>query len=248
MKKYPINLSALKYLETGQFIIRFISDFQSTGVNASTDPDFNTLYLSLQEQSPVYDSALMQIRAKALSEVLFGQDRIRDKKFFTLRRAIFVYRYSDEEAKQIAYRILKIIIRSYNNIDKENYEAESLALDNLVAELRSAENLPHVQALNLEVFIDQLELANNNFKTTFNTRSADVLDDVVYDVKMLRKNLLNTYRELAEYVFVMAKRRDTPYYTKTLDALNNGRKYYADLLAKRNGVAQKENDNSHLGS
>ncbi len=244
MKKYPINLAGLKYLETGQFIIRFFRDFESTGVNVTTDPDFNVLYASLLQQSPVYDSALMQIRAKALSEVLFDQDRKRDKKFFTLRRAIYVYRYSEVEAEQIAYSVLKIIIRAYNNIDKANYEAESLALDNFVAELRSAENLPHIQLLNLEVHVNSLELANNTFKTTFNTRSADVLDDTVYDVKMLRKNLLNTYRELAEYVFVMAKRRNTPYYTKTLDALNNGRIYFANILAKRNGVTKIGNDNN----
>ena len=57
----------------------------------------------------------------------------------------------------------------------------------------------------------------------------------MYDTKLLRKNILATYKDLAEYVFVMAKRKNVAFYTDTLTAINNGRKYFADILAKRAG-------------
>ena len=100
MKLYPIATSQLQYLETGQFIIRFLTDFESLNLNPATDPEFKSLYDSLKTQSPIYDLALMQIRAE--TELLIAQDDIRDKKMATLRRAIGVYRYSDEPAEQAA--------------------------------------------------------------------------------------------------------------------------------------------------
>lgn len=44
MKLYPLSASKLQYLETGQFIIRFLSDFENFPLDASTDPDFKRLY------------------------------------------------------------------------------------------------------------------------------------------------------------------------------------------------------------
>ena len=99
MKLYTLNTARLQYLETGQFIIRFLTDFESLNLDPATDPEFKTLHDSLKTQSPVYDEALMQVRAKAESELLIAQDDIRDKKVATLRRAIDVYKYSDEPAE-----------------------------------------------------------------------------------------------------------------------------------------------------
>ena len=235
MKLYPLSTSQLQYLETGQFIIRFLTDFGSLNLDPATDAELKTLYDSLKTQSPIYDVALMQIRAKAETELLIAQDDIRDKKMATLRRAIGVYRHSDEPAEQSAHNLLKILLSVYKNIELANFEAESLGVDNLVAELRNPTYSPAVQTLGVAVHLNNLEQANSNFKTTFNTRSTTTITTAVYDTKLLRKNILNTYRDLAEYVFVMAKRKNVAFYTDTLTAINNGRKYFADILAKRAG-------------
>lgn len=235
MKLYALNTTKLQYLETGQFIIRFLTDFESLNLDPATDAEFKILHDSLKTQSPVYDEALMQIRAKAETELLIAQDDIRDKKIATLRRAIGVYRYSDEPAEQSAHNLLKILLTVYKNIETTNFEAESLGLSNLVAELRNNTYLPAVQALALAVHVNNLETANNNFKITFNTRSTSTINTAVYDTKLLRKNILSTYKDLAEYVFVMAKRKKTSFFVDTFTVINNGRKYFADILAKRAG-------------
>jgi hypothetical protein len=236
MEMHPLNTTRLQLLEVGQFIIRFMTDFESKNLDPATDAEFKILYTSLQTQSPVFDAALMQVRAKVESELLMIQDNARDKKVTTLRRGLSVFEHSDVLAEQNAYKLIKIVLNTYKDIEKVNFEAESLGVANLVAELRNANNAPFVQVLGLSVLIDNLETANETFKTTFNTRSTATINTTVYNTKKLRAEILTTYRDLAEYVMVMAKRKQTPFFIDTLTALNNGRKYFADIIARRSGT------------
>ena len=121
------------------------------------------------------------------------------------------------------------------DIETVNYEAESLGVDNLIVELRNGIHLPAVQLLMLERHINNLETANTNFKKKFDIRSTDTISTIVYDAKALRTTILDTYKELAEYVLVMAKRRNTQYYLDILTVVNNGRDYFANILARHDG-------------
>lgn len=236
MKLYPLNLSRLNYLDSGQFIVRYLTDFSNSGIDVSTDADFKALHNSLVQQSPLFNDALMQIRAQAETIELIALDQTRDKKVTTLRRALSVFENSDTTDEQAAYQLIKITLTTYKDIDKVNYEAESLGIDNLIAELRNASHIAAVQALGIEVHINNLETANTNFKNKFNTRSTEAINTIVYDTKALRKAILETYKELAEYILVMAKRRNTAYYLDILKTINNGREYFATILARHNSV------------
>jgi hypothetical protein len=240
MKLYPLNLSRLQYVESGQFIVRYLTDITSAGIVTTTDAEFKNLHQALVSQSPKYNDALVQIKAKAESAMLLDQDDKRDKKIVTIRRAVSVYEFSDIAAEQVAYRNLKIVLHSFDGVEKRNYEAETLGIVNLLRELHSTTYAPFVQLLGLGRYITDLETASNNFTTMFNKRSNDIISTVVYDTKALRTNLLDSYKNLAEYVLVMAKtKKNTDYYTNILAVINNGRQYYADILAKREGVAAK---------
>lgn len=54
-----------------------------------------------------------------------------------------------------------------------------------------------------------------------------------YDMKTLRRDLLNKYGDFAKYVLAMAKATDNPLFTTALNLLNTARKYYNDMVAKR---------------
>ena len=235
MNLYPITISQLTYLDSGQFIVRYITDFENSSVDASADPDFKAVHDSLLEQSPIYNQALMQIRAQAETVELIGLDEARDKKVTTLRRALSVFEHSDDATEKAAYGLVKIVLRTYKNIETVNYEAESLGVDNLIVELRNGIHLPAVQLLVLERHINNLETANTNFKKKFDIRSTDTITTEVYDAKALRTTILDTYKELAEYVLVMAKRRNTQYYLDILKIVNNGREYFATIVARNAG-------------
>ena len=55
----------------------------------------------------------------------------------------------------------------------------------------------------------------------------------VYNVKDLRKELTDIYQRLSAYIIANAQVKDEAFFTKTMEVLNNSRKYYADVLARR---------------
>jgi Family of unknown function (DUF6261) len=236
MELQKIPTSRLQYLESGQFIIRFFKDFDNSGLDPATDPEFKLSYDSLKQQSPIYDLGLKQIKAKAESEELAELDSIRDKKLTTLRRAINVYEHTDVEVERLAYNLIKIVLRSYKDIEVANFEAETLGLKKLIVELQNSKHLAAVKTLKLEDHISNLENANNNFTATFDSRSTKTISEATYDTKLLRKNIFDTYNDLVNYVVIMANRKKAvSFYADTLNTINYGRKYYADILAKRGG-------------
>jgi hypothetical protein len=239
MNLYPLTISRLSYLDSGQFIVRYLTDFQNSGLDPATDPDFKVIHEALKTQSPLFNAALMQVRAKAESEELMALDIRRDQKMATLRRALSVFEYTDVPAELTAYKLIKITLKTYKDIERENFEAESLGLDNLVVALNNAATLPSVQVLKLEGHVGNLKLANDQFKAKFSTRSSDTISTVVYDTKTIRNTILATYKNLAEYALVMAKNRSTnAFYGELLTIINNGRAYFATILARQASASE----------
>lgn len=233
MKLHKLNTSHLQYVESGEFIIRFLTDFGNSSLTATDDPEFNALFNSLTLQSPVYNRALMQVQARSESDELLRLDGIRDQKISTVRSAVNVYKYTDDEAEKLAYALIMTLIDKYKGIEIMNFEAQSLAIDNFVAHLKEPNYIGAVNTLRFENHVSLLETTNNNFKTLFSSRSTGMINTEVYDTKTIRKNILTTYKDLAEYVYVMAKQKKTPYFMEILNIANTGRSYYSDILARR---------------
>ena len=235
MKLYPINIVRLQYAETGQFVNRFITDFINSGLNAALDPVFKVHFDNLSNQMPTFTLALDQLQAREETLEILNLDLHRDRKITTFRRAHSVSEFTDDLAEKVAYNSIKIVLNKYKNLEKDKYEVERLRTDRLLIELRNADHLPHLQLLQLENHANKLEASNNAFKTKFDQRSTEIITTLVYDTKALRTELIKTYRDLAEYVLVMAKSHNTPYYISLLDVANNGRQYFANSLARSSG-------------
>ncbi len=119
----------------------------------------------------------------------------------------------------------------YKDLKTRNYPTETLGINNLIDELRSATNQPLSHLLLLDSHIDNLEEANNNFVKKFNKRSTDVISNETYDTKQLRKAILATYVELTDYVVVIAKRRNNDYYNTLITAINYSRQYFKPIVS-----------------
>jgi hypothetical protein len=195
MKLYPITVKKMHLLEAGQFIIRTTTDITNLGLNLAQDADIAQLHASLVSQSPTFELAIMQVRSQAETSELAALDSIRDKKFTTLKRAFSVFENTDDSTEKTAYNLVKLLLNNYKDIDVLNYEAESLAIDRMILDLNNATYTTAVQTLSLQSHISNLETANNNFKTKFSARSSNTINTVVYDSKLLRKNIFETYKE-----------------------------------------------------
>ena len=239
MKLHSISVSQLLMLESGQFIKRLITDFDNSGLTASTDPEFALQLNELKAQLPTYTDALMQIQAKEESLYIAGLDLVRDRQFSAVRRAISAYEFSEDEREQVPYHRLMLIIDKYDRIETATYEAESLGLEKFIKEIREAAD-DAMNKLGLTKFIENLEIANDNFKNKFNQRSSENISTVHYNSKQLRKEIFSTYNDLASYVLIMAKRKKTPFFITLLEVVNNGRAYYADTLAHRAAINTRD--------
>lgn len=239
MKLHPISVSQLQQVESGTFLDRFFTDFEDSGLSPATNPEFAEQFDSLRNQLPTYKLALVQIRAREESVELSRLDTIRDHKFTVVRRANSVFEYADDETELTAYRTVDIILRKYKNVEKSNYETESLNIEFFVRDVRAAKDSA-MDTLGLKRYIDQLEEANENFRATFNTRSSENVSTAVYDVKMLRRNIFETYSDLVTSTYLTAKRKNTPYYVTLMSVINNGRAYFADIIAKRAAINKRD--------
>ena len=234
-KLTPIYLQGLHHAEFGQFIDRFINDFSEANLDLNTDTDFKTIFEGLKAKTPAYNKALMQIRENENTKKIAELDKERDNDFQALKDSIKPYRNAKKTPQIKAYNTLKILLDEYKNIATLSYEEETKKISSLLSSLKSSDYQPHITTLKIEEFTSELEKSNTAFNTLFGKES--------YDTKALRKEITDIYRKLTNYIIALVEIKTDPFYRKTLEVINNSRKYYADTLAKRNGQKTEKKEN-----
>lgn len=240
MKLYPISVSRLQILESGQFISNLIADYVKAGLDPAADTEFNKQFEVLKILSTPYNAALNQIKAQKETEELMNLDVLRDRSLATIRRAVSVFEYSRVATEVAAYKEVNIILKKYTNIERANYPAETLGIDKVVAEIRGAKDNA-MDVLQLKKHVDLLEEDNAAFKAKFADRASDVISTDSYDIKTMRKEIFGVYNTLASYVALMAKIKNDVYFLGTLKVFNYSREYFANILAQRDGINNKNN-------
>ena len=242
-KLNPIYLQGLHHAEFGQFIDRFINDFSEANLDLNTDTDFKTIFEGLKAKTPAYNKALMQIRENENTKKIAELDKERDNDFQALKDSIKPYRNAKKDPQIKAYNTLKILLDEYKNITTLSYEEETKKISSLLSSLKSEDYQPHITTLKIEEFTSELEKSNTAFNTLFGERSAQNIGKESYDTKALRKEITDIYRKLTTYIIAVVEIKTDPFYRKTLEVINNSRKYYADTLAKRNGQKTEKKEN-----
>lgn len=234
MELHPVKLSHLDYIEAGQFIQRLMKDTTELSLDLKKDRNIAGYMENLAPAFKQFNLALQQLQGQKETLEILTLDLVRDRCLTTLKRQISVFQYDEEQDIMEAYAAAMRIVKNYKGIEALNYEAESLAIQNLLTEWAKAENKNYKNTLKLEDRLMRLQQASDNFDKKFGERSVTVTIKEVYDAKVLRNDMLAIYRSLAEYTLVMAKQKNAdPLYPALLDSLNNIRKYFADMLARR---------------
>jgi len=234
----PLKVSNLTLLEVGQLINRHQQDIGLLDNTLITDPPLKNYLTTLFTQNTTYTQGLMKIQKDEKTELLENDDWVRDKAVTTFGKAIRLSLDSDDEAEVAAAKSITLLLDTYKDITLLPYEAETLAVDKLVAALESSEYSSKVNAINGTKYVARIKSANEAFKAHFSDRStAEALTENT-DNKKARKALLDYYGEASTYLVSMTNAYKTDQFTKTLAFVNGGRKYYADSLARRAGVAK----------
>jgi hypothetical protein len=235
LKLEALRLAGLTNMEAGQFIRRNLEDLATIDQALLIDVPFNAYVQGITQQKELYESALAQVRKNEETEKIDLADKDRDKATDAFGRVLKLYAISDDPDEVEASRGLGIVFKNFKDIASMNYEAETLAIDKLVKELESPAHAVKIDKLNMGRYVTRLKTTNEAFKTLFGNRMVSTASTESYDMKIVRADLMKKYTDFANYVLAMAKALESPLFLQSLSIMNTARKYYSDLLARRNG-------------
>lgn len=234
---HELRPSSLTHVEAGQLIKSNLTDLVTASIGTTADIHINNYVTQMEDDSELFDKALLQTQKNEETDVLLELDRTRDGSISIFSRQLKVYELSNVPAETAAYRSLKIVFAKYKDMAAMNYAAETNAIANLLQDLSESQNADHVETLNLTNYVERLRTDNDQFNAKFSNRSTEIAATVTYNAKAIRKTMIQNYSNYANYVLSMAIAADTPFYNSILNIINYNRKYYSDLLARRQGTA-----------
>lgn len=238
MLLHKLKIARLTHLEAGQLIKSSIKDLETAAINTATDTHINAYVQKMAADSILFDKGLLQIKKNQETEDIAKLDVERDVSLAAFNRQLKVYELAVNPEFITAYKAIVIVVKKYKNLAKLNYEAESNGIDNLVDDFNSPAYAPHIATLKLEDFVNRIKNSNTDFKLKFSQRSTEISSTEHYDMKSIRKSTMENYNNYTQYVLSLAKvNSGDPYYTAILNIINQTRKYYSDMLAKREGGA-----------
>jgi len=240
MKLEPLRATALTNVEAGQLINRHLSDIDSIDPALKTDLPYNKYVQKLEAESDTYEKGLARIRKNEATLNIAQADHERDRAVTAFGTAVKLFSLSDNDEEVESARVLNIAFNNFKGLVKMNFEAESLAIDKLVSDLEKSQYAAKIEALGIDRYVTRMKATNNIFKTLFGGRMVETATTEVFDMKVLRKEMFQTYDDFCDYVLSMTKALKTPLFISTLSLLNTARKYYNDLLARRNSKEEEE--------
>ena len=229
-----LRVTALSNMEAGQLMRSLVDELDTIDPTKRTDESYNRYVQEIIDQTNLYERAVAQVRKNAETEKIVQADEARDKGLSAFGMGLKLYALSDDPAEVEASRILSILFDTIKNLDKLNYEAESLGIDRLVSKYKSPVYSDKITFLQMDRYVTRLENANEVFKTLFGARIVKTAMTEHFNMKAIRADLQNKYNDFADYVLTMAKALNTPLFIDSLKLLNTERKYYSDMLARRN--------------
>jgi len=244
MKNTLITFSAqtLTNAETAELITRHLTDIDALDKSVIVDPLVINYTTRLRDELPTYRKALMQIQRNVETDKIAEADVARDKAVITLRKALSLAEETDDVDLQEQSHSVRILFDKYKEVEDLNYEAESMNVDNWLADLQSQAYAKSVVSLGLTVYVERLNAANEAFKTLFSNRQFAASFAESYNTKALRQQLMQVYREFTLYILSMSNATNADQYLKILALLNSGRQYYANIIARRKGVKAASGD------
>ncbi|MFT3740543.1 MAG: DUF6261 family protein [Breznakibacter sp.] len=236
-KLTSLDLSSLTHLEAGELANRHLSDLGTIASQMQAETVYLNYLTNLQTAATGFQRALKKIQGNGATPKIVQADDGRDLSLRALRKAVSAATYSDSaDEAEAAYQI-KLVLKTYKNIELLGYEAESMAIDKLLAELDKGAYAQSIATLSLQRHLVRLRNANETFKNLFGDRMTTSAMQETFDARTLRHALQAVYREFALYVQAMANASQGGAYEQALNLINTARKYYADMLARRKGRA-----------
>ena len=234
-----INLPKLRNAEFIQFIKNCLNIIQA---NNPATLRVQAQYDSLQGMLTVLEDLFLTEQGSAITEDVSAIDTRRDRAVtgFSLMANALTYHFDPVIAKH-AETIKRLVDKYGGGIARENYQAETAIIDNLVADLNKPDAITAMAALNLDGWKKEMEQANKAFNDAYLLRTQQL--GAVSKDKLLAKRL-----ETNEVYYKLRNFIDSYYtinegagpYNKTTNELNALIDQYNTMMAGRVGGGDKD--------
>ncbi|MDR2496550.1 MAG: DUF6261 family protein [Tannerellaceae bacterium] len=164
----------LRLLYTSEHIGFFAGDIV-VGINPviASVPSLQPLYTALQNKVATEEALFKKILASSLTPELSMLHRERISAIGVIQATVRHAQFSQIEDIRKAHHILTPLVKTYKKVKKATYPGASGMIENLIADCRSAEYWPHVQALGMAQLINRTGDANDLFSKKFMERAVD---------------------------------------------------------------------------
>jgi hypothetical protein len=189
-------------------------------------------------------------QSSPLTEDVQLLDVRRDRGVTGLSSVIEGYTYYFQPEKAEAARLLFNNMKLYGNMARQNYQAETALISEM---LNDWENKPELVAaltlLDLVDWKDELNFANNSFNETWLARSQEYAAASPETLLQKRAETIVAYNELKKFLEAYATINSTvPVYQKTINEVNAVIDQYNTILIERAASGGEENGNGEPGT
>lgn len=233
MKK--IDLSRLQNSEH----LALMSDMLNLLSEANLEP-LNKLKEAFELQITQSKEAQKLIKKSERTQELLILDGKRDDLYRGLVLRVQSEVFSFDQDSQKAAEKLQIVIDTYGNFTRGNYQKETTDIQNFIAELRSEKYLASVQKIGLEQWLNWLETANNTFHTEYTTRRDEYAEQPAYDMKGIRKNLDASFKQIQQTATALEVLQPSEALKVFMAKLNASLGKWKDTIAQRDGKKSAE--------
>lgn len=212
VKQIPINIGWLWKLRNGEHYLlhrNVIGDVTEEIAEAQHLTASRTEYVGefLHEEATYHQNQGYVNTAEVVST-----DLVRDEAFLFLRHSVDANLYSKDEAKRAAATQLSYALKPFRMANSKTYSENTSQIYKLVAVLQEDENASAITTLGLDDIVTDLEEANEQFNTTFKTRSSAKLErKSQMNMKTVRPRVDAAFKKLVDDINVLYKANEIAY-------------------------------------
>lgn len=212
VKQIPDNMSWLGRLRNGEHYLfnrNVIGDVTEEVAEAQHLTASRTEYVGefLHEEATYHQNQGYVNTADVVST-----DLVRDEAFLFLRHSVDANLYSKDEAKRAAATQLSYALKPFRMANSKTYSENTSQIYKLVAVLQEDENTSAITTLGLDDIVTDLEEANEQFNTTFKTRSSAKLErKSQMNMKTVRPRVDAAFKKLVDDINVLYKANEIAY-------------------------------------
>ena len=192
-----INLSRPKNEQHVQFHESVITLITKTGIeNIPFKPLFELYKTAFDNES----EALLIITKSELTAQISEQDRVRDAIFRGFSDSVKGFRNHFDPDKRNAANVLWTLFLHYGNLAQKTLDQETAAVKDFIREFQRPEISSAATQLNVNTWVERLELENNNFHNLMMARYSEVNNKTAFRMKSARVETDKYYRAIVAFL------------------------------------------------